>query len=312
MAPNQSLFVPAPCMNSLVPTEHPSLMRSNVCRRSMIFGHLDASCYSSWYGTLMAGKELIGSLSGAPKKEKLTGSSFSTTSSTRSTRRTHGLSRRSSPCETYVLVFLSSCKAGATTDHNKEFDLIREHPNCTDFVLDVLQLIQSSMLRMAPEKRAGCDAIVRQLEVIAQCCDQDAGYCTQRSIRPISKTSSDLSEIVPVTYSDNTKAELASINAYNPQAPGPKGDGRNLIDRTRLHAQDANVEISTIYTTTSVDERTAVQTPDDRSVSGLAKPLSNDHTQEREPETSATAPTKWKISVWLRALFGVCFGCLRR
>jgi serine/threonine protein kinase len=208
--------------------------------------------------------------------------------------------------------FPLSCNAVAATNQDQEFALLREHSNCTDFVLDVLQLIQSSMLRMAPAKRAGCDDIVRQLEAIARRCDQDAGYCIQRSIRPIRKTSSDLSEIVPVTYSDKMKVELASIDACNPQASVPKGDERSLIDPTRLHSQDANAEISTIHTTTSVDERTAVQTPDDRSVSGLAKPLSKDHTQERESETSATGPTKWKIGVWLQALLNICFGCLRR
>ena len=168
------------------------------------------------------------------------------------------------------------------------------------------------MLRMAPAKRAGCDAIVRQLEAITQRCDQDAGYCTQRSIRPISKTSSDLSEIVPVTYSDTKKAELANIDACNPQAFVLHVDGPSLTDLAEMQAQDESVEISTIYTAASVEERTAVQTPDDRSVSGLAKQLSKDHANEREPETSATAPKKRKIGVWLQALSNICFGCLRR
>jgi serine/threonine protein kinase len=213
-------------------------------------------------------------------------------------------------------VFSSSCKAVAITDQDKEFDMLREHPNCTDFVLDVLQLIQSSMLRMAPAKRAGCDAILRQLEEIAQCCDQDAGYCTQRSIRPISKTSSDLSEIVPVTYSDTKKAELANIDACNPQASDPKAfvlhvDGPSLTDLAEMQAQDVSVEISTIHTTASVEDRTAVQTPDDRSMSGLAKPLSTDLTQEEEPETPAARRTKSKMRSWLQALFRICFGCFQ-
>lgn len=188
---------------------------------------------------------------------------------------------------------------------------MRKHANCTDFVLDVLQLIQSSMLRMAPAKRAGCDAIVRQLEAITQCCDQDAGYCTQQSIRPISKTSSDLSEIVPVTYSDTKKAELANIDACNPQAFVLHVDGPSLTDLAEMQAQDESVEISTIYTAASVEERTAVQTPDDRSMSGLAKPLSTDLTQEEEPETSAVRSTKWKMRSWLQALLRICFGCFR-
>ena len=215
------------------------------------------------------------------------------------------------------LIFPFSCKAVATTNQDKEFDLLREHPKCTEFVLDILQLIESSMLRMAPAKRAGCDAIVRQLEAIAQRCNQDAGYCTQRSIRPISKTSSDLSEIVPVTYSNNKKAELAIIDAYSPQTSDPEVfvlqvDGPSLTDLAEMQTQDVSVEISTIHTTASVEERTAVQTPDDRSMSGLAKPLSTDLGQEGELETSAAKSTTWKMRSWLQALFRICVGCFRR
>jgi hypothetical protein len=178
------------------------------------------------------------------------------------------------------------------------------------------------MLRMDPAKRAGCDAIVRQLKAIARCCDQEDGYCTQRSIRPISKTSSDLSEIVSVTYSDNMKAEIASVTACNPQAFDPQASdpqafilqvyAPSLTDIAESQAQDASADILTIHTTTSVDERTAVQTPDDRSVSGLATQLSKDHTEEREPDTSAKEPTKRKIRTWPQALFNVCLGCFRR
>ena len=167
------------------------------------------------------------------------------------------------------------------------------------------------MLRMAPAKRAGCDAIVRQLEAITQCCDQDAGYCTQQPIRPISKTSSDLSEIVPVTYSNTKKAELASIDACNPQAFVLHVDGPSSTNLAEMQAQDASVEISTIYTAASLEERTAVQTPDDRSMSGLAKPLSMDFTQEEEPEPSAARSTKWKMRSWFQTLLRICFGCFR-
>ena len=203
-------------------------------------------------------------------------------------------------------------QAVSATDKPQEFDLLRQHPGCTDFVLDLLQLIQSGMLRMAPSKRAGCDAIVRQLKEIAQCCDQDDGYCTQRSIRPISKTSSDLSEVVSVTYSDNMKAEIASVTAFNPQAFILQVDAPSLTGLAESQAPDANADISTIHTTTSVDERTAVQTPDDRSVSGLAKQLSNDYTQGREPDTPVKELTKRKIRAWPQALSNICLRCFRR
>lgn len=113
------------------------------------------------------------------------------------------------------------------------------------------------------------------------------------------------------------KAEITSVTACNPQASDPQAfilqvDAPSLTDLAESQAQDASVDISTIHTTPSVDERTAVQTPDDRSVSGLAKQLSKDHANEREPETSATAPKKRKIGVWLQALSNICFGCLRR
>lgn len=173
------------------------------------------------------------------------------------------------------------------------------------------------MLRMAPSKRAGCDAIVRQLKEIARCCDQDDGYCTQRSIRPISKTSSDLSEVVSVTYSDNMKAEITSVTACNPQASDPQAfilqvDAPSLTDLAESQAQEASADISTIHTTTSVDERTAVQTPDDRSVSGLAKQLSKEHTQERVPDTPVKELTKRKIRTWPQALSNICLRCFRR
>jgi serine/threonine protein kinase len=65
---------------------------------------------------------------------------------------------------------------------------------CSDFLLDLLDMIQDNLLRMDPDHQAGCDTIVRKIEVISKNCVEDSQYCTQLR-RPIRKRHTHRSEL---------------------------------------------------------------------------------------------------------------------
>ncbi|KAH6625486.1 kinase-like domain-containing protein [Boeremia exigua] len=90
----------------------------------------------------------------------------------------------------------------------EEIDRLREHPDGSDFVLDVLDLIQSDLLRMDYKKRAGCDQIVKDFDKISQRCERDPAYCTARAPRVMRKTRTDLSDSVVVELSKETEEEV--------------------------------------------------------------------------------------------------------
>ncbi|ORY00554.1 kinase-like domain-containing protein [Clohesyomyces aquaticus] len=90
-------------------------------------------------------------------------------------------------------------KAKSKKSVAKNFKTLREHPNCKDFMLDLLECIEERMLRMVPTSRSTCNEIVEELGQIMSRCE-DSRYCTER-IKAIQKTFSDLSMVEVVEYS---------------------------------------------------------------------------------------------------------------
>jgi hypothetical protein len=74
--------------------------------------------------------------------------------------------------------------------------------DCSDYILDLLQYIQTDLLRVDKAKRARIEDIVMKFENLNNECQRDASYCISRtSGRPVRRTDSELSEIVEVPSS---------------------------------------------------------------------------------------------------------------
>ncbi|KAJ4351965.1 uncharacterized protein N0V89_007310 [Didymosphaeria variabile] len=70
----------------------------------------------------------------------------------------------------------------------------RTSQGCSDFVIDILDLVQDYLLRMTPKKRAHCDSIVEKLTTISRRCVEDPLYCTQLR-KTVDMTATDHSEL---------------------------------------------------------------------------------------------------------------------
>jgi serine/threonine protein kinase len=88
----------------------------------------------------------------------------------------------------------------------------RTSKGCSDFLLDLLDMIQDDLLRMDPDHRAGCDTIVQKIKVISENCVVDSQYFTQRR-RPIRKRPTHRSELSSseTTYYSHRRMERSSI-----------------------------------------------------------------------------------------------------
>ena len=128
---------------------------------------------------------------------------------------------------------------GELTNRAKEFAKIRECEAASDFILDILDVIERHLMRLRVSERADCDEIVKRFGAIKERCDQDPGYCTRRTQRELPRTptdlSEDLSERVTIAISPEMEEEynqlLPNIETLPSQTTTPagsvKGDDRS-------------------------------------------------------------------------------------
>ena len=64
---------------------------------------------------------------------------------------------------------------------HKEFDRIKKDATCSDFMLDLVQIIEWRLLRVKPELRDTIDTVVKEFEQMYKRCCQDTDYCMNRS-----------------------------------------------------------------------------------------------------------------------------------
>ncbi|KAH7355989.1 kinase-like domain-containing protein [Pyrenochaeta sp. MPI-SDFR-AT-0127] len=93
---------------------------------------------------------------------------------------------------------------------------LRAHFDASDYILDLLDLIESRLLRMSAQKRATCDETMKQLEILDTRCKESTEYCTQKR-RSITKTATDLSDKVEINLSEKMWKEI--IETIDPASP---------------------------------------------------------------------------------------------
>jgi hypothetical protein len=93
----------------------------------------------------------------------------------------------------------------------QEFVKLREAEAASDFILDILDIIERYLLRLRVPERVNCAEIVQRFAAIQERCDWDPGYCTQKTSRDLPRTPTDLSdrleERVRVVISPEMKEE---------------------------------------------------------------------------------------------------------
>ncbi|KAI0176645.1 kinase-like domain-containing protein [Pestalotiopsis sp. NC0098] len=111
---------------------------------------------------------------------------------------------------------ISSPLGGAKAKH---FDMLRDQPNCSDFISELIDFVQDKLLRMAADNRCEVSEFLRFAKDVSQKCAEDEAYCTER-LKPIRKRGTDLSEICSrflIGPNETIHQKRASLNRY----PGP-------------------------------------------------------------------------------------------
>src|SRR5271155_639025 len=92
----------------------------------------------------------------------------------------------------------------------QHFNDLRTQPGCTDIILDLLDFIETDLLRMDPDNRAKISDIVTKVRAFHQQCEADIRYCTDRMKPVTTRVRTDLSELeasVPL-YSPEMQEQL--------------------------------------------------------------------------------------------------------
>ncbi|CZR58460.1 uncharacterized protein PAC_08352 [Phialocephala subalpina] len=102
-----------------------------------------------------------------------------------------------------------------------EIKMLSQHKDCSDYLLDLLDFIETRLLRVSPRNRADCIEVVERFEQLHRECTEDQKYCTRRErVTPLTRSGSDLSVLSPMSdLSDAIQSQLHRISL--PEHTGP-------------------------------------------------------------------------------------------
>lgn len=93
-------------------------------------------------------------------------------------------------------------RAIAKISVREHFNMLRNLPGCTDFLLDLIDFVDEQLLRMTPKKRCQVSELLHFANSISEKCNEDSRYCLER-IKPIKRRQeTNLSELVsgPISH----------------------------------------------------------------------------------------------------------------
>lgn len=85
----------------------------------------------------------------------------------------------------------------------QQFESLRQQPEISELLLDVLDFIEQKMLRMGPEKRATCKEFVEKFREIYQKASSDENYCLHSVPDHPKRVNTDLSTLSPHVFDTN-------------------------------------------------------------------------------------------------------------
>lgn len=106
-----------------------------------------------------------------------------------------------------------------------------EHTNGSDFIIDIVNLIETGLLRMSPDSRKSCREIHEELERIFEICTQDHLYCLEKVKKPPSRKNTEKSLLEPVDLTRPFSIHKWVIEDGYPQPVTRQGSGSS----TRRH-----------------------------------------------------------------------------
>jgi hypothetical protein len=117
--------------------------------------------------------------------------------------------------------------------------MLCEQANCSDYMLDFLDFIEKKLLRMDPNKRAGCDEVVAKFTELHRKCVEKPKYCTERlNVAPV-RARTDLSTLCAsaLDFSPEMDKQIKRRSVLLTHT-GPRESGSPNLD-TQLHSKDS-------------------------------------------------------------------------
>ncbi|KAH7091634.1 kinase-like domain-containing protein [Paraphoma chrysanthemicola] len=93
------------------------------------------------------------------------------------------------------------------------FESLKNSKDCSNYFLDLLEYIQTALLRVNNAKRAKIEEIVDKFATMSHECEQDDDYCMLRT-RPARRTDSGLSEIVEIPNPPSNEMPIRAPPAH--------------------------------------------------------------------------------------------------
>lgn len=180
----------------------------------------------------------------------------------------------------------------------QEFQNLYHHDDCSDFMLDLLEFIETRLLRMGPKNRAECDEVVEKFTELYQRCSVDRQYCTRKQKRPPTRSRTDLSLLNPapldLTPKMDNRINKSSLPLYTGRVeadsgpPDPQPYDTNLATTSTqdfVFPERMQQEPDRIYAGTE-SQRTTPAT----SIIDLSHPLGNPLTPSSSNEVESRIP----------------------
>ena len=163
----------------------------------------------------------------------------------------------------------------------QEFDRIKQDPACSDFVLDLIQIVEWRLLRVKPDLRDTIDNVVKEFEQMYERCCKNRDYCIDRSKTELEspRRMDDIMEVprTPTPSFDMTDrlSFRSDRSSRSPQAMHDRRKRSQTLESEKLHrdgSQRLGVETSHLtapFTPSSLPS-SAVSEPDSEIFSEMA------------------------------------------
>ncbi|KAI3391294.1 hypothetical protein diail_7625 [Diaporthe ilicicola] len=96
----------------------------------------------------------------------------------------------------------------------EEFEKLHHHPHCSDYLADLLELIETSLLRLGPEKRIDCRGIAESLRKLNEQLRKDSDYGINRVKKPPNRSPTLDSVLIDGDFSPEIERQLLKRNLH--------------------------------------------------------------------------------------------------
>jgi cobalamin biosynthesis protein CobT len=177
--------------------------------------------------------------------------------------------------------------------------MLREHPNTSDFIVDLVDLIEFDLLRLRVGQRASSADIVTRLKTIELSCGSDQQYCIRKTTRDISRTPIDLCDKVHISFSKEMEAKYTKDVGPSLRPVPSDNTVQNSAEDDRSRTEEGDSEGAQ-----------QAENPGDRAKTNEASGTAGSNAQADQPgehhrQQQQRLNTSNKVTLWIKKLF--CF-----